>query len=251
MAKLRIQGDSTGYVDLEAPTNASSSTLDLDQVPQKNQSNTFHGNQSIESMAIQDPNEQSTNSINFGHANNGSWGVSNAIMGRTNDITWALGSNGTRHYMGVGSQGGGTFKTVLEMTTDGHLLTPFNPYATASCATTTSATSIIPLNSSNMVRGGMSIDNTNNRIIVPVGGAYIVGYQHLGNSGSGNCQVNIRKNGATIWNSYNQETASANDSFSKQIIVEMSANDYFDFVVNQGAVHGNAQYNIMYAYLLG
>ena len=41
MAKLRIQGDSTGYVDLEAPVNASSSTLDLDQVPQLNQNTTF------------------------------------------------------------------------------------------------------------------------------------------------------------------------------------------------------------------
>ena len=41
MAKLRINGDSSGYVDLEAPNAASSSTLDLDQVPQKNVANTF------------------------------------------------------------------------------------------------------------------------------------------------------------------------------------------------------------------
>ena len=41
MAKLRINGDSSGYVDLEAPNAASSSTLDLDQVPQKNAANTF------------------------------------------------------------------------------------------------------------------------------------------------------------------------------------------------------------------
>ena len=41
MAKLRINGDSSGYVDLEAPNAASSSTLDLDQIPQKNATNTF------------------------------------------------------------------------------------------------------------------------------------------------------------------------------------------------------------------
>ena len=40
MAKLRINGDSSGYVDLEAPNAASSSTLDLDQVPQKNATTT-------------------------------------------------------------------------------------------------------------------------------------------------------------------------------------------------------------------
>ena len=47
MAKLRINGDSSGYVDLEAPNAASSSTLDLDQVPQKNAANTFTSGQNI------------------------------------------------------------------------------------------------------------------------------------------------------------------------------------------------------------
>ena len=48
MAKLRINGDSSGYVDLEAPNAASSSTLDLDQVPQKNATTTgFTGNMGI------------------------------------------------------------------------------------------------------------------------------------------------------------------------------------------------------------
>ena len=48
MAKLRINGDSSGYVDLEAPNAASSSTLDLDQVPQKNAANTFTTAQTIQ-----------------------------------------------------------------------------------------------------------------------------------------------------------------------------------------------------------
>ena len=47
MAKLRINGDSSGYVDLEAPNAASSSTIDLDQVPQKNAANTFSANTQV------------------------------------------------------------------------------------------------------------------------------------------------------------------------------------------------------------
>lgn len=48
MAKLRINGDSSGYVDLSAPNAASSSTLDLDQVPQKNAATTaFTGSHMI------------------------------------------------------------------------------------------------------------------------------------------------------------------------------------------------------------
>ena len=49
MAKLRISGDSSGYVDLEAPNAASSSTLDLDQIPQKNAANTFSANNTFSS----------------------------------------------------------------------------------------------------------------------------------------------------------------------------------------------------------
>jgi hypothetical protein len=48
MAKLRISGDSSGYVDLEAPNAASSSTLDLDQIPQKNAANVFTTGQTIQ-----------------------------------------------------------------------------------------------------------------------------------------------------------------------------------------------------------
>lgn len=48
MAKLRIQGDTSGYVDLEAPATASSSTLDLDQIPQLDEANVFTTAQTIQ-----------------------------------------------------------------------------------------------------------------------------------------------------------------------------------------------------------
>lgn len=47
MAKIRIKGDTSGYVDLSAPNTASSSTLDLDQLPQKNVTNTFSADMSF------------------------------------------------------------------------------------------------------------------------------------------------------------------------------------------------------------
>ena len=63
MAKLRINGDSSGYVDLEAPNAASSSTLDLDQVPQKNVTNTFTTSQTIQ-------NDNSYWAANIAESNN-------------------------------------------------------------------------------------------------------------------------------------------------------------------------------------
>ena len=81
MAKLRIQGDTSGYVDLEAPATASSSTLDLDQIPQKNASNTFTQDQLISGGdAITQEIRSSGNQAHFrmvSDLNNSSWMISN------------------------------------------------------------------------------------------------------------------------------------------------------------------------------
>jgi hypothetical protein len=47
MAKLRINGDSSGYVDLSAPNASSSRTIDVDQLPELNVANTFTTRQVI------------------------------------------------------------------------------------------------------------------------------------------------------------------------------------------------------------
>ena len=39
MSKLRISGDSSGYVDLEAPATAGTTTIALEQIPLKNAAN--------------------------------------------------------------------------------------------------------------------------------------------------------------------------------------------------------------------
>ncbi len=81
MAKIRIKGDTSGYVDLSAPNAASSSTLDLDQVPQKNVANTFTQNQLISGGdAISQEIRSSGNQAHFrmvSDLNNSSWMISN------------------------------------------------------------------------------------------------------------------------------------------------------------------------------
>jgi len=81
MAKLRIQGDSSGYVDLEAPNAASSRTIDLDQIPLQNTTNTFTQNQLISGGdAITQEIRSSGNQAHFrmvSDLNNSSWMISN------------------------------------------------------------------------------------------------------------------------------------------------------------------------------
>lgn len=129
----------------------------------------------------------------------------------------------------------------------GRITIPNQPYAQASSNAV--ATSQIALNTNTASRGGLSIGS--NRMTVPVAGAYVIGYQHLGNSGSGSCQVEIRVNGSSVSGSASQDTASANDGFGSQVVKYLNANDYIEFWCIQGATHGNPGYNSMWAYLLG
>ena len=47
MSKLRISGDSSGYVDLEAPATAGTTTIALEQIPLKNAANVFTSGQNM------------------------------------------------------------------------------------------------------------------------------------------------------------------------------------------------------------
>jgi hypothetical protein len=140
----------------------------------------------------------------------------------------------------------------VRIDSSGRVQMPYQPYARASSTSTTGSTNAIPLNSNssyNYSRGGITISG--NRFTVPVAGAYVIGYHHLGNSGSGACQMEIRHNGSYIPGTRTQDTNSSNDSFGTQTIKELSASDYVEFWVIQGAAHGNQDYNSMWIWLIG
>jgi hypothetical protein len=142
-----------------------------------------------------------------------------------------------------------SFNEAMRIDSSGRVTKPSHPYASASCATVTSASTIIPLNAYNVYNGGMNIDNTNQRFTVPVAGQYVVGFHHL--SELVNTQVQIRKNGVAISGLLTQATVSGNGIFSAKSITALAANDYIEFRCANGRIHGNSQYNSMYVYLIG
>jgi hypothetical protein len=139
----------------------------------------------------------------------------------------------------------------LMIDNSGRVTMPSQPFANASCGTTTSSGSKLPLNFTNVSRGGLSIDNTNNRFVVPVSGAYMIGWSNLGDAGSVNNQIEIRINGTMLPGSASQDAQGGNDGFASHRIAQLSANDYIEFWVISGRTHNNAHYNNMYAFLLG
>ena len=143
--------------------------------------------------------------------------------------------------------GNGSY-TAVQCDASGRVMMPQQPYARGS-AGSNSGVGQVGIDTYITSRGGMV--TTSNRFTVPVSGAYGVGYQHLGNSGSGACVVYIRKNGAKISGTLTQDVNSGNDSFGSSTIVELAANDYIDFYCQSGSTHGNSNYNSMWIWLIG
>jgi len=137
----------------------------------------------------------------------------------------------------------------MRILSTGHVLMPFQPVAAVSYSgSDISPTTVIPLNSGGFTRGAMT--TSSDRITVPVAGAYFVGFHHLG--ATSGAQIQIRVNGSAVAGGQTQEASGGNDNVSAQDILNLSANDYIEFaVVSNGSIHGNANFNRMYAYLIG
>ena len=111
----------------------------------------------------------------------------------------------------------------------------------------------VPLNTQSVLQGGMSMSS--NVITVPIAGLYKIGFYHLANATGSYSVLFVRINGQTQGmphsNQIQHKPAHGNNSFAYQTIASLSANDTVDFYVSSGTIHGNADYNSMFVYLLG
>ena len=145
---------------------------------------------------------------------------------------------------------GGT--TALTIHSTGAILKPVIPYGQASSGVVTSAGSIIQLTANVISAGGLTVDQTNERMVVPIDGLYAIGFTQLTDSTGTNTEVHMRKNGTRIMGTSSQTHAgNSYATLSEHFIIELSANDYIDWYVNAGVTHGNTAYNNHYVYLLG
>jgi len=204
MAKLRINGDSSGYVDLEAPNAASSSTIDLDQVPQKNVANTFSavnnftGNVGINRSTPQSKFEAWTNNGELSHfgsnntnANNNYTGISlgyaesgaNSNYRKVGIVAVGRGDGAARQDLAflVDSNSDGNSVDLgdakMRISHEGYVTTPNQPSFKAGLDTNTNVSSgnNIIFNSTSTYgkyNTGGHYSTTNGRFTAPVAGAY-------------------------------------------------------------------------------
>jgi hypothetical protein len=263
MAKLRINGDSSGYVDLEAPNAASSSTLDLDQVPQKNVANTFSTiNKFADSVSIGGTHSPTypLDVRSTGQAIVRVDGVGlyfNGIKIRNNyssvQSDWNVGAAGGSSGWGSANgtfiirddttnstgleieQGAGSNTAALHINSSGYVTKPQQPaffaHRTSSNYTETTATAKLYINGTRFNHGG-HYDTTNHRFVAPVAGEYQF-------NASANCysisadnqlRVMLYVNGSVyvIGDSFHSRNANHDLVASVSHVVSLSANDYVE-----------------------
>jgi hypothetical protein len=213
MAKLRINGDSSGYVDLEAPNAASSSTLDLDQVPQKNVANTFTTGQNI--------TVPGNGGLTIQAGTNGS-----ASLRLKNDATdWDVNCQTTDNFAIYNHTTGGNR---LGITPAGIVTTPSQPsfYAYASGGGIASSNSYTTPGFDNISHNIGNHWNTSTvTFTAPVAGYYYFHFTMYWNSTNGYSRMRILKNSSTIHH-YNIKPGLGSDH-SQEVsgIIGMAAND--------------------------
>jgi len=249
MAKLRINGDSSGYVDLEAPNAASSSTLDLDQVPQKNAGNTFTSGQNI--------TVPGNGGLTIQAGTNGS-----ASLRLKNDATdWDVNCQTTDNFAIYNHTTGGNR---LGITPAGIVTMPNQPsFMAVGSSATPSSQSYWPWGSI-IHNNGSHFSLATGRFTAPVAGKYMFFATFIGSNSNDVYRYYTRKNNVNYPRPNSQlrlDTGSANTDYeygTSAILMDMAAGDYASIwfesggtASHPGGANTTSGHEIFSGYLIG
>lgn len=166
----------------------------------------------------------------------------------------ASASNGYPLLQVTNSAGSAAYLKVMSGT--GHVLKSNIPYGSANSQTKANAAASggaakIQLDFNHQSGGGLTIDQTNERMTAPVAGLYVIGFHQLADVAN-YTEVQMRVNGTVITGSSGQTGNSHQyGGVSASVIKTLAANDYIEWWCTGGVTHNNVQYNNHFMYLLG
>ena len=269
MAKLRINGDSSGYVDLEAPNAASSSTLDLDQVPQKNATTTgFTGNVGV---GISTPsttnggydggnlhvhNSGTGSSVRLTNSTTGTGTSSGMLISKWNDSnTYLTNFDNGANTIFTQSNSSGTLQTTMKLDGDGYVTTPQQPgfqFWNNGSDFTISAGGKVTCFYAGDHNIGSHFDASNQRFTAPVSGYYLFG-GHLRIGAPGKIRVarfQIYLNGSRLrdlmsvggTNDYDGSSGYDHPGASGTAVQYLTVGDYVEMYVDSELNSSNTVY---------
>ena len=276
MAKLRINGDSSGYVDLSAPNAASSSTLDLDQVPQKNAAaTTFTGNLGLGAA----PNIGSSSGTAILTLTNS--GTNRAVleMGSTTAMSGGVYAQESYYNGGVlstltqhGAEGAnsgytkfftkassGSVTEKMRIHGAGYVTTPQQPcFSCYKNGTQAEQTGVVAVTSwHENFDTGSNLNAATGRFTAPVAGKYFFCFSAM-HSGtvSGDLQHRIFKNGAYYQGSNDTAGGGSWDQNTIVTMMDMAQGDYaephvYSSQTSSKEVVYNDKYSGWHGYLIG
>ena len=247
MAKLRINGDSSGYVDLEAPNAASSSTLDLDQVPQKNVANTFTTGQNI--------TVPTNGGLTIQAGTNGS-----ASLRLKNDATdWDVNCQMSDNFAIYNHTTGGNR---LGITPAGIVTTPSQPafHVINRDTNYSGATAVKWAASAALLNNGSHWNLSTHSFTAPVAGMYFFTWSGLFRNVTSGARAWFQKNGSKHYPGGSSSTdiyqgGGGEYKSSMSATIQLSASDYVEVYINPGStgdLYGNSNgHNGLSGFLIG
>jgi len=141
--------------------------------------------------------------------------------------------------------------TAQTVDSSGRVLKPVIPFGQASSNAKTSSSNVVNLNSHVISGGGLTVDQSNNRMIVPVTGLYQIGFTELADVAA-YTEIVMRKNGSNISGGRAQTgTSHQYGELGHNMLISLSTDDYIDWYCVAGTTHNNTEYNNHYVYLIG
>ena len=217
MAKLRINGDSSGYVDLSAPNAASSSTLDLDQVPQTNATTTgFTGNMGV---GISTPsttasgydggnlhvhNSGTGSSLRLTNSTTGTGTSAGMLFSKWSDSnTYLTNFDNGANTIFTQSDSSGTLQTTMKLHGDGYVTTPNQPTFSIYGDSGTYTSDVIYTGHTGSGAAAFDVNIVNHfsyttgKFTAPVAGTYFFSFRATTADGNSHF-MDIHKNGARV-----------------------------------------------------
>lgn len=225
MAKLRINGDTSGYIDLVAPAVAGTTTLNL---PTSGIAPTnaprFTGN-----MAVGTTNIESGANITLGRLDVTNEGGQISFNRSTDDTPyWNIDVYGNTSTPSLRFFNSGTVK--MEIDSSGRVTMPLQPrFHVYGPSSGTSSSTLLYQNI--LVNNGNHYSTVTGRFTVPVNGTYMFFWSAIGSSTNDVYRYKIYKNGAMMNEAQVRiDTIASGSEYGfgeKTMMLNASANDYF------------------------